>query len=287
MKSSIWKAAWTTHRDHFLAMIFVTFSIVAVAWVLIEVVGAALFVWLLIGAPLVVSWVFIARQFALGNRLHARAIYFGYRNFGRSLLTGIYLLWPAFIAFFLSYLLISMPVWLIVFRDVDLNGLAMEELLLLTTTEQLFTWLSALPINMTEFMIALAVILGTSFVVALYFYGKRQFSIIASMDATKTPLPAIEAVLKLYVHRHRFRIFALNLLGWVPIVTILTFFIVVHPIPLATSNAAEILINGLVAFVFAVPYKIYHLFMLTEWYDKVIYQALKQTQPIPPETPIT
>lgn len=287
MKSSIWKAAWTHHRDHFVAMLFVTFSIVTFAWVLMELVGAALFVWLFIGAPLMVSWVFIARQFSQGNRLHARAIYFGYRNFGRSMLTGIYLLWPPILAFFLSYLVISMPIWLIVFRDVDMNTIAMEELLLLTTTEQLYAWVSALPINMTEFLIALVVILSSSFIVALFFYGRRQFSIIASMDASKTPLPAIDAVLKLYVHQYRFKIFFLNAIGWIPIVTILAIMVLVHPIPTGTALPAQILINGIAALAIAVPYKIFHLFVLTEWYDKTILQALKQTQPIPPETPIT
>lgn len=286
MNSSIWKAAWKSHRDHLLAMVFVTYSIVAIGWVLMQVLGAALFVLLLVISPLVVSWVFIARQLSFGNQLHAQAVYFGFRNYGRSLLTAVYMFWPAFFALFLTYMASSIPLWLIVFRNVDATTIAVEEILLLTTTEQLYAWLQALSINMTEFIIGIVSVLFLSFLVGLYVYGQRQFSVIASMDAIKAPLPAIEAVMKTYLKKHRLHLFAMNALGWLPILAIFVLFIIFEPVPFGASAAAQLILNGIVALVFIVPYKIYHTFWLTEWYDRTIFQALKQTRPIPPETPV-
>ncbi len=286
MNSSIWKAAWAAHKDHLLAMVFVTYSIVAIGWVLMQVLGAALFVLLLVIAPLLVSWVFIARQLSFGNKLHARAVYFGYRNYARSLLTAIYMFWPALFALFLSYMVGSIPLWFIVLRNIDATTIPVEEILLLTTTEQLYAWLQALTINMTEFVIGISVVLFVSYLVAIYFYGFRQFSVIASMDAIKAPLPAIEAVLKTYTKKHQWVLFGMNVLGWVPILVVFVLFIVFEPIPFGASDAAQLILNGLVALVLIVPYKIYHTFWLTEWYDRTIFQALKQTRPIPPETPI-
>lgn len=288
MKSITLSKVWENHRDHLVAMIFASIVIVALAWVLSVLLGAFLFIALLSLSPLIVSWVFIIRQASLGRYLGAQSIYFGFRNYARSMMTGIYLAWPAVATFFVTYLVASLPVSLFVFRNVVPTEAMFNELMELTTIDQIVTWLNDLSINLNEFAIAMILLVLISLLAAVFVYSRRQFSLVASMDAVKAPLPVVEMVVKTYAHKYQWQLFAMNTIAWLPLSALLVLFIVWQPVPIGASPDAQMILNGIIAFMVIVPLKIIHAFYLTDWYQSYIFEALKkrndESQPLPPNS---
>lgn len=285
MKESTLTKFWQNHRDHLIAMIFVTIVMISLGWILSAFLGATLFIALLVLAPLSVSWVFIIRQASMGRYLNARSIYFGFRNFSRSLLTGIYLYWPAVAAFFIAYLLLSLPASLFLFRGITLSDAMLQEIYQFTTLSQLVEWLRSLSINITEFTIVMIAILVIALLVSIYVYGRRQFSIVASMDVVKAPLTLIESVVRTYTKKHQLLIFIQNAVFWVPAAVLFVIFVALSPIPLGASSDAIYILNGIVALIIITPTKIAHTFHLVDWYKEHIFDELKKRTETPDNLP--